>query len=81
MLMRYLRAEGYELKEGALSYADAGLIDAYALQSLAEADALGLLRGYEDGTVRPQSTLTRAEGVTLVMRLVYLLETNALVKK
>lgn len=36
---------------------------------MSKAAALGLLKGYEDGTVRPNSYITRAEAVTMFARL------------
>ena len=48
--------------------------DKYARQTLAQAQDLGLVTGYEDGSIRPKNTLTRAEGVALLMNLLDCLE-------
>lgn len=56
-----------ELSE--LPYSDAEEISQYAVEPMQKAATIGLLSGYEDGTIRPQSRLNRAEGVALVMRL------------
>lgn len=53
-----------------LSYIDAGDIGDYALPWFDYAQKHGLLKGYEDNTVRPLSILTRAEGTVLIMRMI-----------
>lgn len=57
-----------------LEYTDVEDISEYALEHMEAAQTIGLLSGYEDGSVRPQSNLNRAEGVALVMRLLRWLE-------
>lgn len=52
-----------------LTYTDTDTISEYAVEPMQKAATIGLLSGYEDGTIRPQNRLTRAEGVALVMRL------------
>lgn len=71
MLVRYAKcdAEGSEL-----TYADTDDISPYALNSMRIAQAISLIEGYDDGTIRPQNILTRAEGVTILMRLINWLE-------
>lgn len=61
-----------ELSE--LTYSDADKISEYAVEPMQKAATIGLLGGYEDGTIRPQSRLTRAEGVAFVMRLLHWLD-------
>ena len=46
----------------------------YAVETIAKAQDLGILYGYEDNTIRPKNTLSRAEGVALLMNLVECLE-------
>lgn len=71
MLVRYAKVdvEGVEL-----TYADLDDISGYALDAMRAAQAICLIEGYEDNTVRPQNLLTRAEGVTVLMRLINWLE-------
>lgn len=66
MMCRLVKAT----EEAELSYSDSADISDYALTSIRQAQAMGLLTGYEDGTLRPQTELNRAEAVTLLMRLV-----------
>lgn len=57
-----------------LPYTDLEQASDYALPWLEQAQAAGLLNGYVDGTLRPKSAMTRAEAVTLAMRLLRSLE-------
>ena len=57
-----------------LTYTDVGKISPYAVEPMQKAATIGLLNGYEDGTIRPQNQLTRAEGVALIMRLLHWLD-------
>jgi alpha-tubulin suppressor-like RCC1 family protein len=41
----------------------------WAAASIAAAKAAGLITGYPDGTFRPEAKLTRAEGITLILKL------------
>lgn len=52
--------------------ASAGFADidgSWAKAVIEQANAAGIVYGYEDGTFRPNSTLTRAEAVTMIDRL------------
>ena len=54
---------------------DQGTQDAASYgETIAKAQDLGILYGYEDNTIRPKNTLSRAEGVALLMNLVECLE-------
>ena len=55
-------------EEAELPYTDSAAVSAYALPYVRQAQAMGLLTGYEDGSLQPQGKLTRAETVTLLMR-------------
>ena len=55
-------------EEAELPYSDADTISPYAVTFVKQAQAMGLLTGYEDGTLRPQTELNRAEAVTLLVR-------------
>lgn len=72
MLMRYLESRGVEIaaEENAAGFADSEKISSYAKEAIAKAKAAGVLAGYTDGTVRPRETITRAEGTSLLMRVV-----------
>lgn len=70
ILIRYVESLGYELETEELDYEDSADVAQYAQECLEKAQAAGLLEGYEDGTVRPQGNLTRAEGITLLMRAI-----------
>lgn len=71
MLMRLVEYLDKTPELAELTYSDTDTISPYAVESMQKATALGLLKGYDDGTVRPRSQLTRAEGVALVLRLVH----------
>lgn len=49
-------------------FSDAGAVSDYAVAALKWAVGKGLVRGYEDGTLRPQDATTRAEACALMMR-------------
>ncbi len=68
MLMRLLRLQGADIVGTALPFTDAAEIDAYAVADIAAGSALGLITGYEDGTLHPQENIDRASGVVLLMR-------------
>lgn len=74
MVDRYLAYKNIAPEEQELSYSDADQISDYALSSVKKAQTLNLIEGYDDGTFRPQSTLPRREGVTIMMRLVHYLD-------
>ena len=74
MMVRYVESRGISVAAEEADFADAARISDYARETLAKAQKMGLLSGYEDGTVRPQNTITRAEGVTLLMNTVRFLE-------
>lgn len=74
MIIRYLDLKGIELQSSQLNYADISKISPYAKKYLEKAQSIGLISGYEDGTLRPKNTVTRAEGVAMLMRALYHLE-------
>ncbi|BCV22963.1 S-layer homology domain-containing protein [Moorella sp. Hama-1] len=53
-----------------LNFPDANLIPAGALPAVATLVDLGLVRGFPDGTLRPLATITRAEMLSLLARMV-----------
>lgn len=79
MVVRYLEKKGYQIDAVKLPYTDTDEItDEEAELLVSKAQAAGLLEGYEDGTLCPQQTLCRHEGVTILMRAVRYLEENPL---
>ena len=71
MVARYLRSEGHTLP-GDLSvleaFADAESIPDWAEESMAAMAALGIVNGYENGTIGASRSATRAEAVTMLLR-------------
>ncbi len=67
ILARYADSEGVEIKKA--HFTDSETV-AWAQDSIDLLYSLGMLGGYEDGTVRPKKTTSRAEFVTLVNRLI-----------
>ena len=70
ILFRYAQAKGYDVSSRAdlSGFPDAGDILPYAQEAMAWAVAEGLLQGFEDDTLRPQGTATRAQIATILMR-------------
>ena len=70
ILFRYAEAKGYDVSAAAdlSGFPDAGDIQSYATQALSWAVAEGLLQGFEDDTIRPGGTATRAQIATILMR-------------
>ncbi|WP_213513683.1 S-layer homology domain-containing protein [Paenibacillus montaniterrae] len=64
------RAAGLQLNEAdALSFADKQLIPQWAQQEVAAAVKAGLISGTSDNKFEPAASATRAEALTLIMRL------------
>ena len=76
LLMRLAGHLGLNSEPTDLAYTDTGSISSFALESMQRAQSAGLLAGYKDGTIRPHGELTRAEGVTLLVRFLHWLETE-----
>lgn len=74
MVVQYLESQGITSDAEEVDFADSGDISGYAVETIAKAQDLGILYGYEDNTIRPKNTLSRAEGVALLMNLVECLE-------
>ncbi|OAT81312.1 S-layer homology domain-containing protein [Desulfotomaculum copahuensis] len=66
MLVRAMKLTGTEQK---LTFSDESKIDAWAKNSVAAAVAGGLLKGFPDGTFRPQAAAGRAECAVMVYRM------------
>ena len=74
MVVQYLESQGITSDAEEVDFADSGDISGYAVETISKAQDLGILYGYEDNTIRPKNTLSRAEGVALLMNLVECLE-------
>ncbi len=76
LLVRALARKGSAVTPGQLeSFGDAEGIPSWAKDDLALAVGVGLLKGYPDGTLKPESPVTRAEAAAMLSRWL------ALVKK
>lgn len=74
MMVQYLEGRGITSDAEEPDFTDADQISGYARLPLAKAQDLGILAGYEDGTVQPKKVLSRAEGVSMLMNMVDRLE-------
>ena len=61
-------------EEAELTYDDTELISDYAVTAMKQAQAAGLITGYEDNTLQPQRGLRRSEAVAMAVRLLSWLE-------
>lgn len=70
ILCNYAQYKGFDTStSGDLStYSDAASVSDWAKESIQWAVGSGLLGGYEDGTLRPQGTTTRAEVASVLQR-------------
>lgn len=70
ILYRYAESMGYDVSAQAdlSGFPDAGDIQSYATQALAWAVAEGLLQGFEDDSLQPGGTATRAQIAAILMR-------------
>ena len=70
VLYRYAESMGYDVSAQAdlSGFPDAGDIQSYATEALSWAVAEGLLQGFEDDSLRPGGTATRAQIATILMR-------------
>lgn len=67
MLARMLKLQGTGV---VLQFTDKASIGAWAQQGIAQAVQAGILKGYEDGSFRPNAKISRAEMVTMVANAV-----------
>ena len=72
-LARYAEACGKDLsgldKTAIDAFADSSAVEPSIAQSVNDMCALGILKGYEDGTIGPRYYITRAEAATMLTRL------------
>ncbi len=72
MLYNYAQYKGYDVTKTAelTNFTDNAKVSPWAVDAVKWAVAEGFIRGMGDGTIAPQSTATRAEIASLVMRFV-----------
>ena len=72
MMQRYLETRGIhgDGTDVLSAFADNASISWWAREGVNTACEKGIVKGYEDQTVRPQGTATRAEAVTMLLRAV-----------
>src|SRR5690606_13819409 len=70
MLMRVLGYEEEPASNAALAYADADRIPEWAYAAVAAASDMGIVAGRDDGQYAPGGYTTRAEAVTLILRII-----------
>ncbi|WP_028596701.1 S-layer homology domain-containing protein [Paenibacillus assamensis] len=58
----------WKTNDTALTYKDSADIQPWATSSVSEAVYLGVVKGYEEGTFKPNQSLTRAEAVSILDR-------------
>ena len=70
ILYRYAESMGYDVSASVdlSGFPDAGDIQSYATQALSWAVAEGLLQGFEDDSLQPGGTATRAQIAAILMR-------------
>ncbi len=57
-----------EVKDGKITFRDKDSIPKWAEPGILTLTSLGIVEGYEDNTIRPNNTITRAEAVVLVKK-------------
>ena len=72
MMQRYLATRGIngDGNDVLSAFVDNASISWWAREGVNTACAKGIVKGYEDQTVRPQGTATRAEAVTMLLRAI-----------
>jgi len=68
MLTILARAMKWEIKDGELNFTDNADISEWSKPAIAYAVQLGVMNGYDDGSVRPKANITRIEVFALVDR-------------
>ena len=60
-----------------VSFLDEAQISSYARKAVKALAAIGMIRGFEDGSFRPGAQTTRAQAAVMIDRLISVLEVNA----
>ncbi len=69
ILARYMQWKNVQVFSAELPYSDASTVDSWAVDAMKIAQGCGLLKGFTDGTCKPRQDMSRAEGVTFLMRM------------
>ena len=67
----FMDAAGFQMPGGTQalsSFTDGNTVSAYYAPELARAVETGVLKGYDDGSLRPQSTISRVEALVILSR-------------
>ncbi len=83
MIARYLRGCGYDLSADVSSldvFQDGGSVAEWAKEDVAAMVTLGVIKGFENGTVAAESGATRAQAVTMLLRAADLPEAEMIEK-
>ena len=70
MLKRICDKYGISLEGSAKAFADDAKIASYAAESVSLLSGAGVITGFEDGTFRPTSALTRAQAAKIIYGLI-----------
>jgi len=68
IIMKTLEKAGVVVEPAELEFSDIDKQSAVDIEYLAKAYKLGIVKGYPDGTFRPDNTITRAEILTILFR-------------
>ncbi len=63
------RAAKWQAGEASTTFLDADQISEWAKEAVGAAVANGAIKGYEDNTFRPKNNITKAEAVTVILRI------------
>lgn len=74
MAVRFIAARCVAAEGEGTAFTDSADISAYAAESVMTAAALGLVKGYPDGSFKPKAVLSRAEGTTMIVRITEILD-------
>ena len=70
IIARVAALKGISLSDGSASFTDAANIDGYAKQAVELLAGAKVINGYEDGSFKPQGSLTRAEAAKVIYGIV-----------
>ena len=59
------------------SFADTGDISDYAAEAVSALESAGIIKGFEDGSFKPNEGITRAQAAVIISRLIDFFEQEA----